>query len=394
MSADQIDASREHDEQVPSWTEVFAEFLFLGVVMLGDSATKVTRIGRHIVERRKWLATEDFEKAIEFCKLLPGPETLQLAIYVGYVKRRVAGGLLAGIAFVLPAALLMLLLSRLYMEYVNLPRVSAILFVLKPTVLGIITAAAVKIAAASIRNFFFAAIMLASCAALYFSEISLIAVLLAAGLVNVIVSTGLPRLTTKFDNRPVHLLCVTVFTLPFLHPHWLRLIWLSLKTGLFSFGGAYASLAFLQQGAVEGHRWVSAAQLLDGIALTVATPGPFMLLSTFVGYLAGGSEGGLLATVFVLLPTFVLVLTGARYAARITASSVAQAFLNGVTASLAGVFIIVVLQLAQGVVLRPPTVIIALVVFMANVLLKVDIALIAMIAIVGGIGYAFFPGTI
>jgi chromate transporter len=167
-----------------------------------------------------------------------------------------------------------------------------------------------------------------------------------------------------------------------------------LETGLFSFGGPYSSLAFLQQGAVEGYRWVSAAQLLDGVALCVATPGPFMLLSTFVGYLAGGWKGGLLATTFVFLPSFVFVLTGARYAARITASSFVRAFLNGISASLAGALIIVALQLAPGVLLRPPTVVIALGAFMAIVLLKVDTGIIAAIAIAGGIVYAFFPGTI
>jgi chromate transporter len=319
---------------------------------------------------------------------------LQLAIYVGYLKRKVLGGVLAGIVFVLPGALLMLLLSRLYMEYANVPRVSAILFILKPTVLGIITAAAVKLAAASIRNFFFAAILLVSCAALYFTEISLLSVLIAAGALNVIVSTGLPRLASKLYKTPAHLVCVTLLALAFIHPHWLRLTWLCLETGLFSFGGPYSSLAFLQQGAVEGYRWVSAAQLLDGVALCVATPGPFMLLSTFVGYLAGGWKGGLLATTFVFLPSFVFVLTGARYAARITASSFVRAFLNGISASLAGALIIVALQLAPGVLLRPPTVVIALGAFMAIVLLKVDTGIIAAIAIAGGIAYAFFPGTI
>jgi chromate transporter len=394
MTVERIDSSPDAEGLTTSWRELLGHFLMLGILTVGGSMAQIARMYRYVVERRRWLSNDDFTKVLEFCRLLPGPETLQIAIYIGYLKRKLVGGFVAGIAFIAPCVLLMLVLSRLYLKYANLPRVSAVLFVLKPAVLGIITAATVKLFAGSIRNFLFAAILVASGAAFHFLETSLVMIFLIAGLINVTVSAGLPSLSSKLQKTHVHLVYLGLFALPFIHPHWLRLEWLSLKTGLFSFGGAYSTLALLQQGAVEKYRWVSAAQMLDGIALTVATPGPFTSLSTFVGYLAGGWKGALLATFFVFLPSFVFVLSGFRYAAKVTGSNSMRAFLDGVSASLAGVMIVVTFQFAQGIVLRPPTVVIALIAFLAIVLLKVDVAIIAAIAIVGGIAYAFFPGTI
>jgi chromate transporter len=373
------------DVHEPSWSELLVESLLLGIVTIGGSSTQTMRMYQRLVERRRWLAHDEFARAIKFCRMLPGPETLQIAIHLGRLKRKLLGGVLAGIVFILPGLLAMLLLTRLYLNYVHLPRVTALLFIVKPAVLGIITAGAIKLAAASIRNFFFAAIMLASCAALTFSKTSLLLVLLAAGLLNLVVSGGLLRLQARLSSVSAILL---IFY--FLHPHWLRLMWLSFKTGAFSFGGSYAVLVFLQQGAVENYRWVPATQLIDGVALTLATPGPFILLATFVGYLAGGIKGGLLATVFVLLPSFVLL----TLASRLNETRSLRAFLDGFSAALTGAIVIVVMQLAPGVILQPFTVIIALLSFLSIVLLRVDIAIVAAVAIVGGIVYGFFPVSI
>jgi chromate transporter len=168
----------------------------------------------------------------------------------------------------------------------------------------------------------------------------------------------------------------------------LQLAWLFLKTGLFSFGGAYASLAFLQQGAVENHHWLTSSQFLDGVALSVATPGPFMLFATFVGYIAAGIPGAIVATVFVFLPSFVFVLLGARYVEQVRNNRPVQAFLSGVSAAVVGVILVVSIDLAREAIVGIPSAIIAAIVFVLIVSFKVDVAKLAVGAILCGILYA------
>ena len=162
-----------------------------------------------------------------------------------------------------------------------------------------------------------------------------------------------------------------------------------LKTGLFSFGGAYASLVFVQRGAVAEYHWLTDGQLLDGVALSVATPGPFMLFSTFTGYVAGGVPGAILATVFVFLPSFVFVLAGAHYVEKVRDNKTIQAFLAGVSAAVVGVIIVVSLDLIPEAIVGWPSFFISLAAFLLIALLKRDVALVAGAAMVGGIGYAF-----
>src|SRR5438876_5131333 len=145
--------------------------------------------------------------------------------------------------------------------------------------------------------------------------------------------------------------------------------WLFLGTGLFSFGGAYASLVFVQRGAVVQYHWFSDGQLLDGVAISIATPGPFMLFTTFAGFLAGGLRGALIATFFVFLPSFVFVLGGARYVELVRDNRWLQAFLAGVSAAVVGVIIVISLELIPSAVVGLPSITIASIAFFAIVLL-------------------------
>ena len=169
---------------------------------------------------------------------------------------------------------------------------------------------------------------------------------------------------------------------------WLQMIWLFLKTGLFSFGGAYASLAFVQHGAVDQYHWLTVPQLLDGVALSVATPGPFMLFTTFVGYLAGGVPGAVIATFFVFLPSFVFIILGARYIEQVRNNRFVQAFLAGVSAAVVGVILVVSLELVPGALIGLPSIFIAIFTFVAITYFKVDVAKVAISGIIVGIGYA------
>jgi chromate transporter len=167
-----------------------------------------------------------------------------------------------------------------------------------------------------------------------------------------------------------------------------QVAWLFLKTGLLSFGGAYASLVFVQRGAVAQYHWLSDGQLLDGVALSVATPGPFMLFTTFVGYLASGVIGAVLATFFVFLPSFIFVIAGVHYVEKVRDNRMIQAFLAGVSAAVVGVIAVVSLDLLPGALTDWITVAISVAAFLLIAFLKRDVALVAVGAMVGGIIYA------
>ena len=384
------------EEHLPSARIVFGYFFYLGFVNIGGPVAQITMMYNHMVERAHWLSKDRFTKIMAFCHMLPGPEALQLAIYVGYLKRGMIGGIIAGLTFIIPGAAVMVLLSYLYVTYGSLPQVNDFLFILKPAVLGIIAAGIIKLGGAAIKNAFLAVLMLLSIAALLVG-VDFLVVLLAAGLLHLVFTQGFPRLRGVPGVMGV-LLGGGALAAP--NPDWLQMAWLFLKTGLFSFGGAYASLVFLQRGAVDEFHWLTATQLLDGVALSVATPGPFMLFTTFAGYVAGGIPGALIATFFVFLPSFVFVIAGARYVEQVRNNRFVQAFLAGASAAVVGVILVVSLELVPGalsgtpsiglgeVAIGIPNILIGLAAFLAITWRKIDVALVAVAAMAVGLVYA------
>ena len=373
--------------QMPSWREVFLYFLFLGFVNVGGPVAQITMMFNHMVEKRNWLSKDRFVKIMAFCHVLPGPEALQLAIYVGYLKRKFLGGILAGLTFIIPGAAVMIFLSWLYVKYGKLPQVNNALFVLKPAVLGIIGAGIIKLGRAAIRNVFLALLLVGSFVGMRFGGINFLLILIIAGLLNLLFKEGLPRLRKSAPSLPVTIVGLALLIRE-IDSRLFQISWLFLKTGFLSFGGAYASLVFVQQGAVAQHQWLTDGQLLDGVALSVATPGPFMLFTTFAGYLAGGIPGAILATFFVFLPSFIFVLGGVHYVEKVRDNKIIQTFLAGVSAAVVGVIAVVSLALIPEAIVGWPSVIIFLVDFLTIVFLKRDVALVAICAMLGGVLYA------
>src|SRR5690349_21411719 len=350
------------DDQMPSWREVFLYFLFLGFVNVGGPVAQITMMFNHMVEKRRWLSKDRFVKIMAFCHMLPGPEALQLAIYVGYLKRKIWGGVVAGLTFIIPGAAVMIFLSWLYVKYGQLPQVMNALYVLKPAVLGIIAAGIIKLGRASIRNVFLAILVVGAFTGMRFAGINFLVILLTAGVLNLIFDRGMPLFRNSASTVPI-VIAGFGLALPFANTRLLQVAWLFLKTGLFSFGGAYASLIFVQRGAVAHHHWLSDGQLLDGVALSVATPGPFMLFTTFVGYVASGIPGAIVATFFVFLPSFVFVIAGVHYIERVRDNRSIQAFLAGVSAAVVGVIAVVSLDLIPEALVDWPSIAIAIVAF-------------------------------
>ncbi len=380
------DTANAADPAMPSWREVSLYFLMLGFINVGGPVAQITMMYNHMVEKRHWLSKDRFVQIMAFCHMLPGPEALQLAIYVGYLKRKLWGGVIAGLTFILPGAIVMIALSWLYVKYGSLPQVNNFLYILKPAVLGIIAAGIIKLTRASIRSIFLAALLVGAFLGMRVAGINFLLILIAAGLLNLLATEG----RSRFLRAPAILPAVIGIglALPFTDSRWFQMAWLFLKTGSFSFGGAYASLAFLQQGAVEQYHWLSAGQLLDGVALSVATPGPFMLFTTFVGFVAGGLRGAVIATFFVFLPSFVFVIGGARHIESVRNNRLIQSFLAGVSAGVVGVIVVVSLDLIPAAVVDVLSVAIVGVAFLVIVLLKVDVAWVALGAMGTGMLYA------
>jgi chromate transporter len=361
--------------------------LVLGFINIGGPVAQITMMYDKMVERDHWLSKDRFVRIMGFAHMLPGPEALQLAIYVGYLKKGILGGILAGLTFIVPGALVMVLLSYLYVTYGNLPQVNDVLYILKPAVLGIIAAGIIKLSRAAIKNVWLMGILVAAVIAMFFFKVDFLLVLLIAGIVYLLKTEGLPRLRSAAAQLPVFIGGLALTSM-LLDNRWLQMAWLFLKTGLFSFGGAYASLVFLQRGAVDQHHWLTASQLLDGVALSVATPGPFMLFTTFAGFLAGGIPGAVIATFFVFLPSFILVLAGAKYIEQVRNNRFVQAFLAGVSAAVVGVILVVSLELIPGALVDPLSFVIAAIVFVLITFLKVDVARVAIGTMIAGIAYA------
>src|SRR5437870_1790007 len=214
----------ESSHQMPSWREVFLYFLFLGFVNVGGPVAQITMMYNHMVERRHWLTKDRFVKIMAFCHMLPGPEAIQLAIYVGYLKRKLLGGILAGLTFIIPGAVVMIVLSWFYVTYGSLPQVNNFLFVLKPAVLGIIGAGIIKLGRAAIRKWFLAMLLVAAFVGMRFAGINFLLILLIAGFLNLLIEDGLPRWKKARATLPM-IIGGLIFLLPFIDLRLFQIAW-------------------------------------------------------------------------------------------------------------------------------------------------------------------------
>src|SRR5215510_1348720 len=200
---EQQSSDQSQIEQMPTSREVFLYFLLLGFINIGGPVAQITMMYNKMVERSHWLSNDRFVRIMGFAHMLPGPEALQLAIYVGYLKKGIIGGILAGLTFIIPGAIVMVGLSYLYVTYGSLPQVNDVLYILKPAVLGIIAAGIIKLGRAAIKNTWLAVILVASILTMLFFKIDFLIVLLIAGLVNLLVADGLPKLKKSRSSMPL-----------------------------------------------------------------------------------------------------------------------------------------------------------------------------------------------
>jgi chromate transporter len=345
-------------EDSPTLAELFAVFLRLALLGFGGPNAHLALMLEEVVEKRGWLTREEFLELMGVTNLLPGPNSSEMAIHVGYATRGVPGALVTGLTFLTPAFLMVTGLSALYFSYGTLPVVDPVLATLKPVVLAIILRAGVKLGRAAVTGALeiVLAVVGVAVAVLYGGWV--VPVMLLGGLVTWAAWRRGPGSSTGPKSGPGTRTLVATVPLPLLPiaqsgvasllaalPAWALAGIVHLGIGLVLFGGGYTLVVLLQPIAVEEYAWLTAGQFLDGVALTQAVPGPISTLAAFVGFAAAGVPGATLATAGIYLPAFAAVLIVAPRFARLREVAGIKAALRGVSAVVAGSLIGVALTL-------------------------------------------------
>ena len=384
-----------------SFREALGFWLKLGFISFGGPAGQIAIMHQELVERRRWISERRFLHALNYCMLLPGPEATQLATYIGWLMHRTWGGIVAGGLFVLPSVFILIALSYLYMAYGHVALVAGLLYGVKPAVVAIVLAAAWRIGSRALRHPALWAIGLAAFAAIYLLHLPFPAIVLAAASLGALGGRIVPG---AFAASPAHGKTVAGYgpalidddTPPPAHARYSarRLaaylavglgLWLAAvlalaiafgwdgtltrmglfftKAALLTFGGAYAVLPYVYQAAVEHFHWLSAPQMIDGLALGETTPGPLIMVVAFVGFVGGwtralfgpahlflaGAAAAAVATFFTFLPSFLFILIGGPLVEATHGDLKFTAPLTGITAAVVGVIVSLAFFFAQHV---------------------------------------------
>jgi len=359
-------------------------FLRLGVTSFGGPAAHLALMQEEIVERRGWLTREQFLDLISAANVIPGPNSTEVAMHVGFVRGRWRGLVVAGACFILPAALIVTALAVLYVRYSALPAVTGVLYAVKPVVIAIVVQAIWRLAAAALKTPLLIALCLAATIAALAGVDELL--LLAIGACVMIAVARLHKPATLLVTVP-SVLAATAAGAPAFG--LLPLFLFFLKVGSVLFGSGYVLVAFLRRDLVERWGWLTEGQLLDAVAIGQVTPGPVFTTATFIGYFLGGGAGAVVATAGIFLPAFVFVAVTARFVERVRQSPTLAAALDGINAASLALMIAVCWQLGRSAIVDIPTVVIA-VVSAALLLFRVNPTWLAVGAAV--VGWALTPG--
>ena len=383
--------SETHAPRAPTRAEALRYWFRLGCLSFGGPAGQIALMHRELVDEKRWISERRFLHALNYCMVLPGPEAQQLATYIGWLMHRTWGGVVAGALFVLPSLVVLIALSWLYMAYGNVPAVAGVLYGVKPAVVAIVLHAAWRMGSRTLRHpalWAIAAIALVAIAAL---AVPFPAIVFAAGLAGYVggrvapaafatgsvhAADGGPHAASVIDDdtpTPAHARfrwrrLVTVLLAFF--ALWgsvlgalaaaagrdsplVQMGWFFTKAALLTFGGAYAVLPYVYQGAVDTFGWVTPVQMIDGLALGETTPGPLIMVVAFVGFVGGWAKqlfgpallpfAGIAAagvvTFFTFLPSFMFILAGGPLIETTHGQLKFTAPLKGITAAVVGVIV-------------------------------------------------------
>jgi chromate transporter len=340
-----------------SWPEMLRTFGRIGLLSFGGPAAQIALMHRELVDHKRWLSEDDYLRALSFCMLLPGPEAMQLATYAGWRLRGIPGGLLAGLLFVLPGALVILALAAAYVHWGSLPTVQALFLGIKACVAVIVVEALLRVARRALKGPLQRLIAVLAFAGIFAFGLPFPLIILLAALIGILGLTvptaAMPAPTTDPHGHLPATLAVGIglWGAPLL-ALWLADQTFLLQLGLFfsklalvTFGGAYAVLAYMTQEVVQDLGWLTTGQMIDALGLAETTPGPLILVTEFVGYVAGHGQGGLWLAIsaaaltlwVTFVPCFLWIFAFAPYIDRLTARPRLQAALAGITAAVVGV---------------------------------------------------------
>ncbi len=374
-----------------SFSEALKFWLKLGFISFGGPAGQIAIMHRELVEQKRWISERRFLHALNFCMVLPGPEAQQLATYIGWLMHGTIGGIMAGGLFVLPSLFILIGLSWIYLAFGTLPVVVGLLYGIKPAVTAIVLFAAWRVGAKTLKNSWLWSIAAAAFIAIFAFKIPFPAIILAAALLGAIGGKFAPQ---KFSTAgghgetknqvddavigdrtptPQHALfrwsrlaivlstCValwlgamSILVIEFgLQGTLTQMGWFFTKAALLTFGGAYAVLPYVVQGAVESFGWLTPQQMIDGLALGETTPGPLIIVVAFVGFVGGatkevlgsgslflaGALAAIVVTFFTFLPSFLFILIGGPFIETTHGQLKFTAPLTAITAAVVGVIV-------------------------------------------------------
>jgi chromate transporter len=324
-------------------------FLRLGTTAFGGPAAHIAMMEDEFVRRRSWLTRQEFLDLVGAASLIPGPSSTEVAIYIGYRRAGARGLLVAGVCFILPAAILATAIAAAYVRLGRLPAVGGVLYGVKAAIVAVVAQALVVFARTAVK----------SVALLLIGAASVAATAAGAQPLLVLITAGVVAMVADRAKWPT---AAASMAFPIGNPVGLaKLFAVFLKVGSVVFGSGYVLLAFLREDLVERAHWLTESQLLDAVAVGQVTPGPVFTTATFIGYLIAGGPGALVATIGIFLPSFVLVAVSGRLVARVRRSRSAGAFLDGVNVASLALMAVVTVQLARAAIVDWVSAIVAVV---------------------------------
>jgi len=343
--------------------ELALVFLRLGAIAFGGPAAHIAMMDDEVVKRRQWLSRETLLDLLGVTNLIPGPNSTELAIHIGYERAGWRGLIIAGSCFILPAMLIVWALAAIYARYQTVPQIEWVLYGIKPVIIAIVVQALWQLGKKAAKDI---PTTLAGIAVIvaFFLGANEILLLLLAGL-GVMVVKKLQRSRSGTAGAwllPVSGVLAQVSSSPaaFSPANWVNVFLFFLKVGSVLYGSGYVLLAFLQRDLVERNQWLTSQQLLDAIAIGQVTPGPVFTTATFIGYLLAGNAGAIAGTIGIFLPAFVLVAVINPWVPRLRQSPWASGFLDGVNAASLGLMAVVTYTLGRAALIDWLTVIVAL----------------------------------
>ena len=387
-----MDSTSAQQQSAPAQVtlaQAFVYWLKLGFVSFGGPAGQIAIMHHDLVEKKRWISDKRFLHALNYCMVLPGPEAQQLATYIGWLMHRTWGGIIAGTLFVLPSFFILLALAWIYMTYGSVPAVAGALYGIKPAVVAIVLFACYRIGSRTLKNPLLYAISVLAFIAIFIFRLPFPAIVLAAALVGYFGGRYSPKLFKAGGGHgaaqknfgpalidddtptPAHALfswgrlmricmigagiwaaaMMVLISLYGWDSAFTQMGWFFTKAALLTFGGAYAVLPYVYQGAVEHYQWLTPVQMIDGLALGETTPGPLIMVITFVGFVGGWVKqifgvdavfasafiAAAIATFFTFLPSFIFIFMGGPFIETTHGNLKLTAPLTAITAAVVGV---------------------------------------------------------